>query len=160
MRKDSSADLLLRPYAESDWPRLCEIHDSARILELRAAGLEAAFLSLEQAAENEGLFDGTVVVADRAGQIEGFVAFSDDELTWLYVDPALHRRGTGRALVRYVLQASKNDLSAEVLLGNEIALSLYRSEGFTVLKRVDGRLTGNEAFAASGYLLKWCVTTT
>jgi hypothetical protein len=41
-----------------------------------------------------------------------------------------------------------------VLVGNEAALNLYLSEGFCVLRRVDGKLVGNESFAASGYFLE------
>jgi hypothetical protein len=45
-------------------------------------------------------------------------------------------------------------VTTEVLVGNEPALNLYLSEGFRVLRRVDGKLTGNEIFAASGYVLQ------
>jgi hypothetical protein len=31
---------------------------------------------------------------------------------------------------------------------------LYLSEGFKILRRVDGKLTGNEAFRASGFVLQ------
>jgi len=41
-----------------------------------------------------------------------------------------------------------------VLVGNDAALALYLSEGFTVERRVDAKLTGNEAFSASGYVLR------
>jgi hypothetical protein len=51
----------LRPYSPTDWERLCAIHDAARVYELEASGLAAAFLTLEVTAENEGLFDGEVV---------------------------------------------------------------------------------------------------
>jgi hypothetical protein len=57
-------DMRLRPYQAKDWPRLCAIHDSARMDELRASGLTEAFLTLEQAAENEGLFECSVIVAE------------------------------------------------------------------------------------------------
>lgn len=144
----------LRPYRAADWQRLCAIHDRARLDELRAGGLTDAFLTLEQAAENEGLFDGEVIVAEDGGQLLGFVAFSDDELTWLYVDPAAYRRGIGRTLLRHALAARGGELTAEVLVGNEPALQLYLAEGFKMIKRVDGRLTGNEKFAASGYVLQ------
>ena len=144
----------LRPYLATDWPSLCAIHDQARMDELRASGLIDAFLTLEQAAENEGLFEHTVVVAEAEGRVLGFVAFSHDELSWLYVDPASYRRGVGRALLRHAIASCEGVMSAEVLVGNEPALRLYLSEGFQVLKRVDGRMTGNEAFAASGYVLE------
>lgn len=37
----------IRPYFPSDWPRLCTIHDAARLDELRLSVGEAAFLTLE-----------------------------------------------------------------------------------------------------------------
>lgn len=144
----------IRSYLESDWPRLCEIHDAARKDELNASGLADAFLTLEQTAENEGLFDGTVVVAELDATVKGFAAFADNELTWLYCDPATYRQGVGRALLRYAIEACGGVLTTEVLVGNEAGLGLYLSEGFKVLRRVDGKLVGNESFAASGYYLE------
>ncbi|MBO9661894.1 GNAT family N-acetyltransferase [Dokdonella sp.] len=146
--------MLLRPYTPDDWHRLCEIHDRARIGELRAAGLEAAYLTLEQTAENEGLFDGAVTVAVLDGEVQGFAAVRDGELTWLYVIPHMQGRGIGRALLRHAIDACDGDIAAEVLLGNDAALQLYRSEGFAIERKVDGRLAGNERFAASGHYLR------
>jgi ribosomal protein S18 acetylase RimI-like enzyme len=143
----------LRPYAPSDWGSLCIIHDAARRHELQAAGLADAFLSLEQTADNEGLFNGEVVVAESQGQVLGFVAYAQGELTWLYVEPSRFRQGIGRQLLRHAVQACGGNLTTEVLVGNEPALALYLSEGFKVLRRADGKLAGNEAFAASGYVL-------
>jgi ribosomal protein S18 acetylase RimI-like enzyme len=144
----------LRAYVPADWDRLCAIHDSARLHELQASGIAQAFLSLEQAAEGEGLFEGQLMVAEDQGQVLGFVAFADGELTWLYVDPASYRQGVGRLLLRHAIEACGGQVSTEVLVGNDAALSLYLSEGFQVIKRVDGRLTGNESHAASGYVLQ------
>jgi len=70
------------------------------------------------------------------------------------VDPAAQRRGVGRALVRAAVQASPVPLELEVLLGNDAALALYLAEGFRVVRRADGRLVGNEAFAASAQVLR------
>jgi len=144
----------LRPYSSADWERLCEIHDAARMYELEASGLAAAFLTLEQTAENEGLFDGEVVVAEVDGRICGFVAYAEGELTWLYVDPSSYKKGIGRTLLRYAIAASDGNISTEVLCGNDRALALYRSEGFRIQRRVDGKLTGNESFPASGHVLQ------
>lgn len=148
--------LRVRPYTPSDWPRLCEIHDAARQYELGAAGLSAAFLTLEQTAQGEGLFDGRLVVAEAeaGGQVQGFAAFGDHELTWLYVEPTLFRQGIGRTLLRHAIEACDGELTTEVLVGNEAALALYLSEGFVVTQRTDGKLAGHESFAASGYLLQ------
>lgn len=146
-------DMRIRPYAPSDWPRVCAIHDAARLDELRLSVGEAAFLTLERAFEDEGLFDGRVDVAEIAGDLAGFVAHTDDELGWLYVDPALSGRGIGRALLRHAIANAGTPLRTEVLEGNEPVLLLYLSEGFAVEKRVEGRLEGHETFAASGFLL-------
>ena len=143
----------LRPYSPTDWERLCKVHDAARVHELEASGLAAAFLTLEETAENEGLFNGDVVVAEVAREVCGFVAYAEAELTWLYVEPSRYRQGIGRQLLRHAISASGGSLSTEVLVGNEAALAPYLSEGFKVERRVDGKLVGNEAFAASGYVL-------
>jgi GNAT superfamily N-acetyltransferase len=144
----------VRPYSPTDWERLCLIHDAARAHELEASGLAAAFLTLEATAQNEGLFDGEVVVAEVQGEVFGFVAYAKGELTWLYVEPSKYKQGIGRQLLRHAIQASEGNMSTEVLVGDEPALALYLSEGFKIQRRVDGKLTGNEAFAASGYVLQ------
>jgi GNAT superfamily N-acetyltransferase len=144
----------IRPYTPSDWSRLCEIHDNARKFELASNDLLDAFLTLEQTADGEGLFDGDVLVYENERGVQGFVAFAENELTWLYVDPSSYRQGVGRALLRQAIAQCDGNMSTEVLVGNKAALDLYLSEGFAVIKRVDGKLTGNEAFAASGYVLQ------
>lgn len=145
----------LRPYAPADWKRLCAIHDAARRDELRAAGLDDAFLTLEATAGNEGLFNGEVVVAEAEGEILGFVAHAEGELTWLYVDPGVYRRGVGRQLLRHAIRACGGHIVTDVLVGNEAALALYLREGFKIVRRLDGKLAGNEKFAASGYVLQY-----
>jgi ribosomal protein S18 acetylase RimI-like enzyme len=146
--------MTLRPYSPTDWEHLCVVHDAARVHELEASGLAAAFLTLEAAAENEGLFDGEFVVAEVAEEVCGFVAYAEGELTWLYVKPSRYKQGIGRQLLRHAIMASGGNMSTEVLVGNEAALALYLSEGFKVERRVDGKLTGNESFPASGYVLQ------
>jgi hypothetical protein len=73
--------MVVRRYSPSDWDRLCEIHDEARKQELQASGLQDAFIPLAEAAGNEGLFDGEVLVAEQDGTVCGFVAYNAGELT-------------------------------------------------------------------------------
>ncbi|NEQ42019.1 MAG: GNAT family N-acetyltransferase [Leptolyngbya sp. SIOISBB] len=143
-----------RPYKSTDWSRLCEIHDASRLDELSLTVGKDAFLTLEQTAENEGLFDGKLVVAEVDGVVQGFVAYSDAELTWLYVDPQFYQKGVGRALVRQAIADSASAIELELLEGNTPALKLYLSEGFRVIKRLEGQLEGNEDFAAVGLVLR------
>ncbi len=144
----------IRPYQAADWARLCEIHDAARLHELERSVGTDAFLTLQQTAENEGLFDGKLSVAEVDDEVRGFVAYSDEELTWLYVDPPFYRKGVGLALLRHAVAQAGPDMMIEVLEGNGPALSLYLSEGFTIAERVEGQLAGNESHAAVGLVLR------
>ena len=146
--------LSIRPYQDSDWPRLCAIHDAARKNELALAGLSDAFLPLEVAAQREGLFDYALRVAELDGQAAGFAAFTDDELAWLYVDPALSRRGVGRALVEHVLSEMGRPVSIEVLSGNAPALALYESCGFCRTETLTGKMPGNESYSVTVHVLE------
>ena len=142
----------VRAYELGDWDAIARIHDAARMDELRESVGTEAFLTLEQTAANEGLFDGAVWVAEDADVVVGFVAIRGDEVTWLYVDPSRYRQGVGRTLLRHAVATGGREV--EVLDGNTAALSLYRSEGFEVVETTIGRLAGNESFAATGHLLR------
>ena len=144
----------IRPYHHTDWPRICDIHDAARKYELEASGLADAFLTLEQTGEAEGLFDATLFVAVENGVVAGFAGYTDDEVTWLYVDPARHRNGVGRALLKAVVRAAPRPLALDVLVGNKAALALYQSEGFQIVDTISGKLAGNERFAATAHVLR------
>jgi ribosomal protein S18 acetylase RimI-like enzyme len=155
MRGASGSTVKIRPYSRNDWPRVCEIHDAARRDELRASSLDEAFLTLEQTADNEGFLEFDILVAEVDGQVQGFVAFTESELGWLYVDPLSYRKGIGTQLVRAAVEATKQRLTVEVLDGNEAALALYKESGFLVVGRNSGRMPGNETFAVSVTELKY-----
>lgn len=139
--------IIIRDYMPRDWESLVDIHDSARKMELALAGLEAAFVPLEEAAENEGLFEYSLRVAVIHGEVVGFSAFTDEELAWLYVHPKHMRSGIGKALIQDALDHADNrPLTIEVLQGNAPALSLYESMGFLTTEMVTGAMPGNEAF--------------
>lgn len=133
----------IRPYESSDWDAISQIHDRARLDELkRTVGVEA-FLSLEATAESEGLFDGEVRVVLLEDVASGFGAIDRDEVTWLYVDPAKARRGAGRALLRHLIERGGARVEASVLSGNDPAIKLYESEGFVIQETRTGKLVGN-----------------
>ena len=149
-----SEKITVRPYGKNDWLRLTEIHDSARKIELHLANLDDAFVPLEKAAENEGLFDYTVDVALLGEKIAGFSAYSDEELAWLYVDPAYARRGVGRALIEEALRNEPGINSVEVLVGNLPARKLYEKTGFELVSTESGQMPGNESFKVTVWCMK------
>ncbi len=144
----------IRPYRDDDWAAIARIHDAARLDELRDSAGVDAFLSLADTAGPEGLFDGGLWVGEHDGAVAGFVALDDDEVTWLYVDPAHYRHGHGRALLRHAVAAAGPRVETTVLAGNDGALALYRGAGFTIIETKTGRLAGNEAFAATGHIME------
>ena len=116
--------------------------------------MDEAFLPLAVAAEAEGLFDYTVRVAWLEGTAAGFSAFAGDELAWLYVDPALSRRGVGARLVQDALEYLERPVTVEVLAGNEPARRLYERCGFRFIETVSGRMPGNETFSVTCHVLR------
>lgn len=146
--------IMVRPYCDEDWAKICSLHDRARLVELESTVGVEVFRSLEDTYADEGLFDDKLRVAEVEGDIVGFVAFDTDEVTWLYVDPNHYRKGIGRTLLRNALEATSGQIRIELLEGNSAALGLYTSEGFEIVERCEGRLVGNAAFAASGLVLK------
>ncbi|USH04938.1 GNAT family N-acetyltransferase [Grimontia kaedaensis] len=145
--------MIVREYSENDWSRLCEIHDLARLDELRGASLEDAFIPLEIAAKNEDLFDYRLLVAEDNDQVVGFIAHDDEEIAWLYVDPTAYRRGVGKALVNAVIGSPARTFSIEVLKGNNTALNFYQSIGFIETGIASGRMPGNEKFHVTVHTL-------
>lgn len=140
--------LAIRPYRPEDFPGIERVHDSARRIELRYAGLEEAFLPLRIAAEREDLFAYPgLFVAELGGEIAGFAACTQEELAWLYVDPAHFRKGVGRALAEHALQRFPGIRRVEVLSGNAPAKALYARLGFVTAATERGRMPGNEAFS-------------
>lgn len=141
--------MLIRPYDAQDWPRVCAIHDAARRDELASAGLDAAYLTLSQTAENEGFHDYEILVAEREGTVLGFVAFTPDELAWLYVDPGCYGSGIGTALIQAALRETASPMTAEVLDGNLAAIAVYKKSGFVEVGCAQGHMPGNDSFAVS-----------
>lgn len=138
--------IVIRPYAPADLDAIGAVHDAARRVELRLAELEKAFLPLSVAAQREGLFDYMIDVALYEGRVAGFAAYTSRELAWLYVLPALHRRGIGEALVRHAIARVPSLCEAEVLRGNLPARRLYEKCGFSLTETVSGVMPGNEDF--------------
>lgn len=146
--------ITIREYREEDWKRCCEIHDLSRIEELRDSVDLRAFLTLEETAENEGLFDDELWVAEKDKLPVGFVAFSEDGVTWLYVHPENYKQGIGKALLNFAIEKAGNEITVEVLSENKPAIALYEKLGFIHIETRKGTLEGNETFEAEGFIMQ------
>jgi ribosomal protein S18 acetylase RimI-like enzyme len=142
----------IREYDNIDWESICHIHDKARLGELEGNVPLDAFNSLVDAAENEGLFDGQIWVAEIE-KVLGFIAFEKSEITWLYVSPKFQKKGIGRQLLRFALSEIESPVDVTVLSNNGAAIRLYEKEGFVICKTKKGKLAGNEKFIAEGHIM-------
>lgn len=87
-----------------------------------------------------------VARAARGGPVVGFVGTRARdrvlEISGLAVDPAHHRQGLGRALVKAALQSARQRgfprVALHVSTGNAAAIALYESEGFLRAERLTG----------------------
>lgn len=132
----------IREFHDSDWEGLCRVHDLARPMELRGSCDPRAFIPLAQDPESAELLRCRIFVACDRAEVVGFVGQNGDYLAWLYVDPAYHGRGIGRALLRRVIPLLGSAAWTISLAGNLPALHLYQSEGFVIARTFEGDNAG------------------
>lgn len=83
------------------------------------------------------------------------MAYSDDEIAWLYVDPDMMRQGVGRSLIMHVIEnTTHKPLGLEVLVGNNPALHLYEAMGFETTEICSGMMPGNESFEVTVHCMQ------
>ena len=133
--------LSIREYVHQlDWDNICKIHDKARILELEESAPKEAFVSLQNCYKEEKLFDSIILVAEKDNELVGFIAFTNEEITWLYIDPKFFRKGYGKKLLSFALSKILRPVKVTVLINNIRAINLYKGLGFTVEKEQQGKI--------------------
>ena len=76
-------------------------------------------------------------VFERGGRVVGFISLLGNEVGGIFVAPALHGQGIGRALMDHA-RASRDHLELEVFEANEIGRAFYDAYGFAVVgERLD-----------------------
>ena len=135
-----------REYGQDDWEGICLVHDLARPQELEGSCDRRAFIPLAiDPSDQANALESRKWVAvddDADDRIVGFVGVNDSYLSWLYVDPAYHRQGIGRRLLRLGLAMAGPKAWTICLAGNEPALKLYASEGLAETRRWDDENAG------------------
>ena len=76
-----------------------------------------------------GVFDGS--------RLQGFIALLPGWIDHLYVDPAIHRAGTGSSLVR-LAQEKQSELRLYTFQSNVNARAFYEKHGFVIEELTDG----------------------
>lgn len=81
---------------------------------------------------------GTVVVAERDGEVVGFAEPVDGWLNALYVAPPAQRTGVGSTLFEHAMALQPNGFDLWVFQRNTSALDFYARYGCEVVRRTDG----------------------
>jgi ribosomal protein S18 acetylase RimI-like enzyme len=130
-------------FVSQDWPTLCDVYASAVKVELALSGMDRRAFRPMADEEDLGTFLrlNTTLVACIDGRVVGFVAWRDrDEwtnsgyLSWLFVDPAHHRRGIGDRLLSRAMEALGSQAWTLVKQGNDPAIRLYEKHGMRIVK--------------------------
>lgn len=129
--------------------RRADIAESDAIAELFRETRESAlpFLPiLHTLDEDHAYFRGKVfqeneIWVARDGSLLGFIAFHEDWIGHLYVHPAHHGSGYGRALTAFA-QENYSPLSLWLFQKNLKAAAFYERMGFRKVEETDG--SGNE----------------
>jgi ribosomal protein S18 acetylase RimI-like enzyme len=128
-KRSTAPDLTVRPIQRGDHSRVAEIFVIARRHAFPWIPPERFRLSdLKRETEGEA-----ILVAEQEGRIVGFAAVwePDSFLHHLYIDPAIHRRGIGRALMEALARTCEKPIELKCQINNKPAMAFYRRLGFT-----------------------------
>ena len=124
---------MIRKYRTDDTDALVAIWKSASAL--AHSFLDDEFVAREAVAlRAEHLPNAETWVLEDAGRPVGFIALIGDEIGGLFLDPAAHGKGFGKAMVDHVVEL-KGPLHVEVFEKNEIGRRFYDRYGFIEVGR-------------------------
>ncbi len=120
---------MIRDYRDEDLERILDVW-------LAASRVGHPFLSEEQLAKDrQEIVEHAIPrarqwVYESEGEIVGFIALVGEHIGGLFVEPAHHRQGIGRALVDHVRQMHER-LTVNVFRDNRNGIAFYEGVGFT-----------------------------
>ncbi len=129
-RVQPAAGLVLRPYRAADRPACERIYVEARRKAFWWCD-PGRFVTADFALDSSG---EAMTVASVDGCVAGFVSLwlPDHFIHLLFVEPALHRRGIGSALLAHAMRRLSPWAWLKCQAQNETALAFYRSQGWVV----------------------------
>ena len=118
----------------TDRPRLLEVWEAA----VRAThhSLAEEDIQFYRRMLGEQYFDlvRLTCLRDEQGRVQGFAGTAEDRLEMLFVDPAAHGRGFGKALLHHAIDHDGTRL-VDVNEQNPGAVAFYLSQGFEQIGR-------------------------
>ena len=130
--------MLFRQASVSDAPAIARLHRASRAAAMPWLPVIHSPHEVLEFFHDQVLPSQTVIVADKLGQVAGFVAYADGWLNHLYVAPNAWRDGTGSQLLRRG-QAASSTLQLWTFQRNNTARAFYVRFGFEQVELTDGQ---------------------
>ena len=130
-------------FVPDDWDAVCRLYELAARCEMVLSGTDPRAFRPMPEEEDLQQFQrlNTAMVACVDGRVVGFVAWRDrgewrgsGYLSWLYVDPAYHRRGIGDRLMAEAMVALGDQAWTLTKQGNTPAINLYQKHGMQIVR--------------------------
>jgi putative acetyltransferase len=118
----------LRPSTSADVPRLFEIWRGA-VLATHHFLSPDDFAEIERLVRDDYLPAAQFTVAADGGRVLGFMGLTAAHVDALFVDPAAHGRGVGRALIE-AARRERGPLTVDVNAQNASGAGFYEKMGF------------------------------
>jgi putative acetyltransferase len=118
----------IRPSTPADVPRLFEIWRGA-VLATHHFLSSADFAEIERLVRDDYLPAAEFMVAAEDGRALGFMGLTGGHVDALFVDPAAHGRGVGRALIE-AARRERGRLTVDVNAQNASGAGFYQRMGF------------------------------
>lgn len=131
---------MIRPYAPDDLEDLLCVWAAASAVAHRFLG-EAFLEGGRHNIPNLYLPNADTWVWEDGGRVRGFIALIGNEVGAIFVDPAFHGTGIGRALMDRA-RGQRADLEVEVFKENAGARQFYATYGFELMHELTHEPTG------------------
>ena len=134
---------MIRPYKGSDFEVLENLYNLSKADEFVGEGFDIQVIPLSKDQRVLDLFHSSEIFIYERDGIGGFVGIKGSSIVWLFVHPRYRGQTIGRELVLYVLRKLKGQVTLTVVGSNRVAVSLYKSVGFSILKESIGNHQGH-----------------
>ena len=143
MLKNKIKNLRIRPYQDSDLPRIKQIYNVSKLDELRFETQRYTLIPLERDETRFEVFKKSALyIAERDDDVLGFGGRLGSEISMLFVCPAARGFGVGKTLFEFLLGQIDGATNLCVAKSNWPAKRLYQHYGFKVIREFETEYNG------------------
>ena len=132
----------IRPFQQSDFPRLLDIYSLSKLDELKHESAVFELLPLDQDKPRLESLLASHIYVYQIDDVLAYGAVFESEIRALFVHPQARGKGVGRALLEYLLTKIPGDACLYVAKSNEAAKALYQMYGFVVCHEFETQYNG------------------